>query len=269
MKIWRLPLFFCVCALLLPCRIEAREATLPLSRSQPVQALANIPQITVGPTDVAAELASDNKIGVTTPLRIASPAMVEITPATHGVWEAVPGGRLWRTRIFSEGATDLNLGFTRFHLPEGATLHLASEAGDYTQGAFTARDNKPHGQLWTPMIPGDRLVLEMFVPLGANEPELVLSQINCGYRDMFRRRNQAGMPKDLGGCNIDVICPVAQPWTNEIRSVAVYTLNGFFTCTGTLINDVAGDKKNFFLTANHCGINAGNAASAKRSSAAN
>jgi len=258
MKIWQLPLFFCVCALLLPCRIEAREATLPLSRRQPVQALANVPQITVGPTDVAAELASDNKIGVTTPLRIASPAFVEITPVTHGVWEAVPGGRIWRTRIFSEGATDLNLGFTRFQLPEGATLHLSSEAEDYTQGAFTARDNKPHGQLWTPMIPGDRLVVEMFVPAGANEPELVLSQINCGYRDLFHRRKSLAIPK-AGDCNNDVICPAGQPWTNEIRSVAVYTLNGVFNCTGTLINDVAGDKKNFFLTANHCGISAANA----------
>lgn len=260
MKIWQLPLLFCVCALLLPCRIEAREATLPLSRRQPVQALANVPQITVGPTDVAAELASDRKIGVTTPLRIASPAIVEITPATHGVWEAVAGGRIWRTRILSEGATDLNLGFSRFQLPEGATLHLSSETEDYTQGAFTARDNKPHGQLWTPMVPGDRLVLEMFVPADANEPELVLSQINCGYRDLFHRRNQAGTPKDAGGCNNDVICPAGQPWTNEIRSVAVYTLNGSFTCTGTLINDVAGDKRNFFLTASHCGISAANAA---------
>src|SRR5436190_20909179 len=174
MKIRQLPLFFCFCALLLPCRIEAREATLPLSRQQPVQALANIPQITVGPTDVAAELASDRKIGVTTPLRIASPAMVEITPATHGVWEAVPGGRIWRARILSEGATDLNLGFSRFQLPEGATLHLSSEAEDYTQGAFTARDNKPHGQLCTRMIHGNRLVLEMFAPAGAYETELVL-----------------------------------------------------------------------------------------------
>ncbi len=255
MKIWQLPLFFCVCALLLPCRMEGREVTLPLSRGEPVQALANVPQITVGPTDVAAELASDNKIGVTTPLRIASPAMVEITPATHGAWEAVRGGRIWRTRIFSEGATDLNLGFTRFHFPEGATLHLSSEAEDYTQGAFTARDNKPHGQLWTPMIPGDRLVIEMFVPTGANEPELVLSQINCGYRDLFRRRNLAGTPKDLGGCNIDVICPEGQPWTNEIRSVGNYSFSsgsGTFTCTGTLINNIAGDKRNFFLTAAHC-----------------
>jgi uncharacterized repeat protein (TIGR01451 family) len=263
MKIWQLSFCLSLTAWMLaswPAPLAAREATLPYSQRNPVQAIATVPQLSVAATDVASELANDAKIGVTTPLRVATKSDVQVTPATHGSWEVVPGGRLWRLRIFSEGATDLNLGFSRFHLPEGATLHLSSEAENYTQGAFTSKDNKPHGQLWTPMVPGDRLVVELFVPAGAAEPELTLSQVNRGYRDLFHRRKNLAIAKAAGACNNDVICPAGQPWTNEIRSVAVYTLNGQWTCSGTLINDVAGDKKNFFLTANHCQISAANAA---------
>jgi hypothetical protein len=240
--------------------VRGREATLPYSRKAGAQPLAAVPQVAVAVTDVRGELARDVQSGVSTPLRVAAEAAVEVSPATHGAWEVVPGGRIWRLRIISSGATDLSLGFSRFRLFGGATLHLYSETEDYTQGAFTERDNKPHGQLWTPVVPGDRLVIELFVPDNGDVPDLLLTQVNRGYRDLFRRKNELGMPK-AGVCENDVICTVGDPWRNEIRSVARYTVNGVFLCTGSLINNVSGDKKNFFLTANHCGITAGNASS--------
>ena len=43
--------------------------------------------------------------------------------------------------------------------------------------------------------------------------------------------------------------------------MGAYTLNGTDTCTGALINNTANDRRPFFLTADHCGINAGNAPS--------
>ena len=252
-----------LCVLILgTARLSAREATLPYSRAHPVQPLAAVPQFAAPATDVASQLANDAKPDKASPLRIATPVLVEITPATHGTWEPVAGGKLWRLRISSVGATDLSLGFSRFDLPDGATLHLYTEAGDYVQGAFTIRDCKAHGQLWTPVLPGAQMVVELFVPENAREPELTLTQINCGYRDLFRR-NKAGakansMPRS-DPCENDVVCALGDPWRNEIRSVATYSIGGSLLCSGTLLNDVAGDAKNFFLTANHCGITAGNA----------
>ena len=46
-----------------------------------------------------------------------------------------------------------------------------------------------------------------------------------------------------------------------MRAVAVISTGGSTFCTGSLINDTANDHKMYFITANHCGINAGNAAS--------
>ena len=51
------------------------------------------------------------------------------------------------------------------------------------------------------------------------------------------------------------------PWANEIRSVARIIIGGTGLCSGTLIMDAAGDFRPFFLTADHCGITVGNAAS--------
>jgi len=247
--------------LLIPLCCLARQGTPPLSRQLKLQRLQTVRQITLAPIDAPAEKAEDARIGVPTPLRFAVPTSVQITPATDGTWEQVAGGRLWRLRIASAGATDLNFGFSTCWLPDGATLHIYSEDEDYFQGPYSVRDNKPHRQLWTPVVPGSRAVIELFVPAGAREePELVLSQINRGYRDMFHLEKDLSIAK-AGSCNNDVICPQADPWRNEIRSVARFSISGVGLCTGTLINNVSNDFKNYFLTANHCSVSAANASS--------
>src|SRR5262245_20870951 len=74
----------------------AREATPPLSWKQNVQPLTTVQQLVLAPTDVSAQLA---KTANTLPLEFAVPHKVAITPATHGTWEQLPEGRLWRTRV--------------------------------------------------------------------------------------------------------------------------------------------------------------------------
>src|SRR5437773_214519 len=140
--------------------LVAREGAPPLSRQRVLQPLDAVQRLVLPPTDPQAELAADARAAGTTPLRYAAPSRVAVTPATHGTWEQLPDGRLWRLRIVSAGATDLNFGFTAFRLPEGATLHVCSESAPYFQGPYTARDNKPHGQLWTPVVPGQSACIE-------------------------------------------------------------------------------------------------------------
>ena len=246
----------------LPLTGLARQGTPPLSRQVNARALQTLKQFAVNPTDPQAEKAADAAEGHPTPLRFAVPTPVQITPATDGTWEQVQGGRIWRLRVASRGATDLNFGFTSFWLPQGATLHISSETEDYFQGPYTSQDNKPHEQLWTPVVPGGNAVIELFVPDQVlEEPRLILTRINRGYRDMFRREKDLDPAKASGACNIDVVCATGDPWRNEIRSVARYSVGGSGLCTGTLVNNANGDGRNFFLTANHCGISPGNAPS--------
>lgn len=242
-----------ILAALIASPAAARPGTPPASRLQlvrPLDAVATIvlPAPVPGPRPTRPG-----------PLPFADPFDLHVEPASDGTWEVLDdGARLWRLRIHAPGATDLNFGFSRFVLPPGATLHVYSEDRDYFQGPYTADDVSPHGQLWTPVVPGDRAVVELYVPAGVLfEPELLLSRVGRGFRDLFGMR---GRPK-AGDCNIDVACGEADPWRNEIRSVARYSIDGSGLCTGTMIMDVPGDFRNFFLTAAHCGVAPGNAAS--------
>ncbi|MEM7704333.1 MAG: hypothetical protein AAF358_02215 [Pseudomonadota bacterium] len=198
------------------------------------------------------------------PLAFAVPVATDISVATHGTWTATQGGRLWRLTFRSDGATDLNFGFRRLHLPPGATLHLLSDTDvmpGYYDGAYTHRDNRQHGEFWSAPIPGPVATLELFVPDGAEDKlALNLTQVGVGFRDVFKLYGGPGLQKQ-GACNNDVVCPEGEPWRDPIRAVAAYTVRGIDTCTGTLIMDAEGTFAPFFLTAFHCGVTPGNAAS--------
>ena len=102
---------------------------------------------------VAAVRASDSISGKPGPWRIAEPRRGAITPETHGTWtDLTDGGRLWRLRVHAAGATDLNFGFTRFHLPGGASLYVISDILEYYEGPYTHEDNEELGYLATKNI---------------------------------------------------------------------------------------------------------------------
>jgi hypothetical protein len=249
-------------ALLLCGTADARRGDPPRSATLKVAAIERIPALELEAVDRTALLAEDEARAAAGPgpLRIAAPSDVKITPAEDGVWETLPdGGRLWRLRIHAPNATDLNFGFTRYRLPPGATLHILSEEANYFEGPFTSEDNKAHGELWTPIVPGERAVVELYVPPApAFETELQLGRIGRGYRDFL------GLDRRLekqGSCNIDVVCPEGDAWRDEIRSVALYTFTvplGTGFCTGTLIRDVPNTSTPHFLSAFHCGVDTDN-----------
>jgi lysyl endopeptidase len=198
------------------------------------------------------------------PLQYAIPHTVDLTPQNSGTWETVTRGRrqydVWRLLIESPGASSINLGFTRFHLP--ASGQLSVYASDYRPGdradrlrQFTARNNASHGELWTPLVPrASAVVVELAVAKAERERvKLVLGSINAGFRDITIKRSS-------GSCNVDVVCPQGDPYRNEIRAVGVLSLNGSSLCSGSAINNT-GAKRPLFITANHCGLRANNAAS--------
>jgi hypothetical protein len=226
----------------------------PPSTTHQVLPLSSVAELALPATDVQKELTVESKSKILSPYRFAVGQKVSVTTSSHGTWEKLSDGYLWRLKVSSPGATDLNLGFTTFWLPDGATLHIASTTENYYQGPYTAEDNTEHKQLWTPVVPGDSAVIELFVPASATQQvELTLSQVNGGFRDLFKRRKELTNLKSES-CEVDVACPSARPWTNEVRSVARYSISGTDLCSGSLIANTSGDNRNYFLTANHCGV---------------
>jgi len=207
------------------------------------------------------------------PYRFAISHPVFLSPETAGLWERAGeseafGGTLrWRLRIRAEGAESLNLGFTGYHMPSGGRLTIYAADGSAALDPFTAEDNAEHGQLWTPVLATDDLVLDLVLP-EAERGGLVLglTAVNQGYRGFGSRGGEPGAEGGLaerisGSCNVDVACPEADPYRDITRSVARITIAGAFLCSGAMVNNTAEDFRPLFLTADHCGVTGSNAAS--------
>ena len=252
--------FLAVLAMALPVSGFAKTYEEPMSFSLTDKSLVRIDRKSMTRIDPERLLAEDRARGKSSqrpgPLRFAVAEDVAFDPSNSGTWQNVPEGRLWRLRIQSPGAVSHNLGITRFRLPEGAKLWIYDPAGKRVEGPYTSRHHNQDGSLWTPIIDGDEIVVELFVPASASTPVVGIGKVNKGYRDF----SKDGANKS-GSCNNDVICPEGNLWRNQIRSVARYSISGTGLCSGQLMNNTALDFKPYFLSANHCGVSTTNASS--------
>lgn len=183
---------------------------------------------------------------------------VRITPQTHGTWEQVRSGDwVWRVRIFSQDAYSLNLGFTQYHMPSEGKLFLYTPDLQNIQGPFYPATEETHDQLWTPILKGEEIVIEVQLPAYQRaDLRLELGFVNHDFMDFFSPSSQS--------CNLDVICGAAEGWPevdnyrDVIQSVAVISIGGTFLCSGFLINNARQDCKPYFMTASHCGLRKSN-----------
>ena len=192
--------------------------------------------------------------------RYAIPHEVRISPATDGIWEQTSRDTMrWSLRVVSRNAISLNLGFEKWELPNSASMTVSATDGSMAIRPFTSEDNNIHSQLWTPAVPGDDLLIEILVSLDEQKEvnqNIVLTSINVGYRGFYEQ----GVSRS-GSCNVDVVCAEGDLWWDEIPCVAVISSGGSTFCTGFMVNNTSQDRTPYFMTANHCGISGGNAAS--------
>ncbi len=176
---------------------------------------------------------------------------VDYNPDNSGVWDYLPGGdKIWRLGISSENAKSINLTFDRYYLPQGAELFIYNEDRTKIIGAFTHENNQDHGYFATTLIAGSTLIIEYYEPQKVTFPgELNISIVTHGYRGTKDFMKALG---DSGPCNVNVACPLADGWEDQINSVAMMVSGGNGFCTGSLINNTSNDGTPYFLTANHC-----------------
>jgi len=183
-------------------------------------------------------------------LRFAHTFFTNLSPENSGiVFTAEDGSRIWKVGIRSNGAFTLNVLFSEYELPEGATLFLYNPDRSVVLGPFT-RENRPNGGEF-PVAPvdGDELIVEYHEPLTASfTGKLRITEVNHDYRGLFRSPpnfNSLDMP-----CLPDVSCK--STLDTIARSVCLLIINGNTYCTGTLMNNTAKDGKPYLLTASHC-----------------
>jgi lysyl endopeptidase len=182
----------------------------------------------------------------------AVPHKVAIRPT----WEKSGNGYVWTHQVTAPNAVSLNFGFSKFYLPEGAELNIYSADRSEFIRTFTSEDNNDARELWTPVIMSDDVIIEVTAPVEvASKVDIELGQVGQGFRTFGQRTTKSG------SCNIDVACSESKGWEKEINAVGVISTGGSRFCTGFMVNNTNNDRTPYFMTANHCRINAGTAPS--------
>lgn len=228
----------------------AHGAGLPAGLTPGTPGLDSVERHLLPPVDLGAVAAAEAaRVGAGRPVpdRFATPVEAAFTPGDSGTWhDLADGRRVWRLRIGSTGAVNLNLALDPFQPPPGARLWLYSPDGATVHGPYTDRDRNADGALWTPVVPGDEVVVELDLPPGADPGPVRIARVHHGFRSL------GGGDVKAGSCNVDVVCPDGDPWRDQIRSVARITILGVYLCSGQLLNNTAEDDTPYFLTAQHC-----------------
>ncbi|MFY9345133.1 MAG: trypsin-like peptidase domain-containing protein [Planctomycetota bacterium] len=239
----------------------------PVGRVHPkARPLADVAVLRVAPLDRTAISQEDRlRRANGQPARYAIPVAVAADPTTHGSWDELDATwSLWRLRIHAPNSSHVNLGAQQYLMPANARLMVYSSDYQDVVRPFDAADHSASGELWTPVVRTEQIVAEIYVPT-ANRPQVQfrLVQVGAGYR--FFGAGADALPSGIDGasgtCNFDVVCPISAGWAAEIPAVAAMSQGGSIFCTGSLLNNTAQDGKNYFLTAYHCGVTSGNAAS--------
>lgn len=188
--------------------------------------------------------------------------LVDYDNQNDGTWDYLDDDMaVWRLRILSTGAKSLNFGFSQFKLSRHAKLILYTADNKDLIGPLTSADNKAHERLWTPIVLGDDVLIEVQLPRSeVDDFALAISEVNHDFMGINSLMTTSA-------CHIDVTCgtadgyPQVEAYRDQTQGVAMYTLDGIRQCSGVLINNTNQDCRPFFLTANHCEISTGNAAS--------
>ncbi|MCY3821415.1 MAG: hypothetical protein OXH52_19030 [Gammaproteobacteria bacterium] len=193
------------------------------------------------------------------PERYALPVETSITPfgdvgLVEERWDEELGQvrATWRLRVASEGAVSMELGFHTYWMPPGGELFVYTP--DYEEVlSFSEIDNAEHGELWTPLLPGGEIVIEVSAP--ADELSRVRLQLNTVLRG-FRRFD--AVPFSNSSCTFHVACNEASRFRNAVRAVGRVSIGGYW-CSGVLLNNTRQDRRAYFLTGDHCGAPSGGA----------
>jgi V8-like Glu-specific endopeptidase len=209
-------------------------------------------------TSVSAEALSSNPIAL-----------------THGAIRGNGHGFVWSASLVADGAAALRVNITNAFLPRNAELYLYNESGDVA-GPYSRRDLNG-GELWTQMLRGDRLTVQLHYQ-GTDVAGVLAATrfdvFDVGVLDdrfMLARYSAQGALERGGYCDTaecveNAECgsiPAAVADAQDAVALIVFTSGAWqYICSGGLIADTdSGSNIPYFLTANHCISKGGEASS--------
>lgn len=269
-------LFTCaiVCAFLMASfALQAQVNSGVLPKSAAVQlADAAVPQISVTSPDLTKMLSKDaskSKDGGV--FKVATVVPLNYNTNNSGIWETTDDGYdVWRLQLHNSDAKGCCVLFDQFLLPEGSQFFCYNTDKSLIYGPYTSKDNESGEGYATGIFTKGDIILEYVSPHHelaiTDRPTINISGYTYFYRSEglpdFRVHGAKGDETGYGqsqSCMVNINCPEGDNWRDEQKGVArmlAYVMEegsvGAGWCSGTLVNNTAGDGTPYFLTAFHC-----------------
>jgi lysyl endopeptidase len=176
-------------------------------------------------------------------------------PGNSGTWDTLSDGmRVWRIAFRVRDARLLNLLLKPFHVQPGVKIFLYDSLQQNILGAFTDLNNKPIRVLATGFIPGNTLIFELQMPSYIKKDILLtIAGIGCDFAENTGYKQfKDGWYGLSGDCNVDINCNTDESVQIVKNAVVRIIFLGDERCTGTLLNNMLQDGRNYVLTARHC-----------------
>ena len=252
-------------------QVSSSGSPVSFSLTKELMPIASIKSVTISDLSTLSS-GGNNKAGINPELdkpSLGSLVEVDIDLSSIGTHEVLAnGGKLWRLKLTSKGASALALTYDRFELPQGAQLFLYTEDKNQVLGAFTSKNNKESGKFLTGLTRGETVVLEYYEPSNVKSDGIHISRVGHIYRDLFNDSSGGNMAKTSSGvdstagfgdsesCMNNVNCPQGSGWCNQRRSVAWcfavnQTQGKIAAFSGSLITNERRDLRPYFTTALH------------------
>jgi lysyl endopeptidase len=175
---------------------------------------------------------------------------VSLSPGNSGEWYNTTEVNVWQLRIQSKSAYSLNLVLEHFKLPDGARLFLISSTTGEIKGAYTSANNSESQIFAIEPVSGDELMVQYEEPVNASfSGNFMITKIAHDFVGITYDPHRPKGP--AGSCNVNINCEEANGFENNRDAVCRIIIIDEL-CTGTLVNNTAGNGIPYLLTAYHC-----------------
>lgn len=172
-----------------------------------------------------------------------------------GIWDTLlDGTKLWRAGFRVKGASAISIVFEPYKVNKGVSVFLYDYNQQKVLGAFTDMNNKSNGILATAPLFNDMVIVEVQVPHYLDhEGSIMITKIGCDLQvNNITTALKDGYFGLSGGCNEDINCYDNPVYQQLKYSVVRIIYAGVSRCTGSLVNNMQQDGRNYVITAEHC-----------------
>jgi hypothetical protein len=187
----------------------------------------------------------------------ALPVDINLDPADYGIWKEFKecNTKVLLLALKADKAVSMNFILENYELLPGVRLFFYNQPQKQILGAFTSRNNKASKVLPVSLIYGDKIYVELQVPIHWKEyGSFTISRVGVETTTLYSTLKS---PTDRWfngsqSCQYNVNCNSNTNIQAHKNAVVRILFNATGRCTGTLLSNLEYNETPYVLTAAHC-----------------